>query len=71
MGESHVEAEVQRRIAAAKAKAEAAQRRRQELATARAAGLARRHSQKLRRLAEMGRALAPVYDNSTISASGA
>lgn len=57
------------RIAAARRRTEEEQRRRTELAAARKTGLARRHAQKLRRLAEMGRA--PVYDNSTISASGA
>ncbi|MEH0551233.1 hypothetical protein [Streptomyces sp. B21-101] len=51
------------KIAAAKAKAEAEKRRRQELAAARKAGLAYRHAQKLRRLAEA------MPDNSTLAAS--
>ncbi|WP_333736369.1 hypothetical protein [Streptomyces sp. IBSBF 2806] len=69
---SHVEAEVQRRIAAARAKAEADRKRREEFAAARAAGLVRRHRQKLARLAEKGLDLAPptLFDNQTLSASG-
>lgn len=61
---SHVEAEVQRRIAAAKAKSEAAQRRRTELAAARKKGLVARRAAKLRHLGES-------LNNQTISASGA
>lgn len=49
---SHVEQQVQQRIAAAKARVQAAKERRASLAEARRAGLARRHAQKLRRLAE-------------------
>ncbi|MGW0494996.1 hypothetical protein ACWD0Z_06030 [Streptomyces sp. NPDC003007] len=46
---SHVEQQIQARIAAARAKAEANKQRRQELAEARQHGLAARHAQKLRR----------------------
>ncbi|MFE6194127.1 hypothetical protein [Streptomyces sp. NPDC057838] len=46
---SHVEEQIQARIAAARAKAEADKRRRQELAEARQHGLAARHAQKLQR----------------------
>ncbi|MEU0253281.1 hypothetical protein ABZ299_12395 [Streptomyces sp. NPDC006184] len=49
---SHVEDQIQARIAAARRKAEADHHRRQELAEARQHGLAARHAQKLRRLAE-------------------
>ncbi|GHF57719.1 hypothetical protein [Streptomyces griseosporeus] len=45
---SHVEQQVQARIAAARAKGEADKQRRQELAEARQRGLAARHAQKLR-----------------------
>ncbi|MGV9275973.1 hypothetical protein [Streptomyces griseosporeus] len=45
---SHVEQQVQARIAAARAKADADRQRRQELADARQRGLAARHAQKLR-----------------------
>ena len=72
MGESHVEAEVQRRIAAAKRRAEEQQRVREELAKARRAGLARRHAQKLRALAERGLDLVPrdQFNNTSPAASG-
>ncbi|MEU0588269.1 hypothetical protein [Streptomyces sp. NPDC006132] len=46
---SHVEEQIQARITAARAKAEADKRRRQELAEARQHGLAARHAQKLQR----------------------
>lgn len=49
---SHVEQQVQARIAAARVKVQAAKERRTSLAEARRAGLARRHAAKLRRLAE-------------------
>ncbi|WP_206341680.1 hypothetical protein [Streptomyces ureilyticus] len=49
---SAVEQAVQQRIAAARIKVQAARERRDELSTARRAGLARRHAQKLRRLAD-------------------
>lgn len=49
---SHVEQQVQARIAAARIKVQAAKERRASLAEARRAGLARRHAAKLRRLAE-------------------
>ncbi|MGW2620350.1 hypothetical protein [Streptomyces sp. NPDC001500] len=70
---SHVERQVAARIAAAKAKAEAEKRRRAGLAAARRAGLAKRHAQKLRRLAEKGLELAPptLFDNQSLSASSA
>lgn len=64
MTESHVEAEVARRIAAARRKAEEDKRRRAELAAARERGLGFRHAAKLRRLAES------VFDNSSPAASG-
>ncbi|MFI0139626.1 hypothetical protein [Streptomyces luteogriseus] len=46
---SHIEEQIQARIAAARAKAEADRRRRQELADARQHGLAARRAQKLQR----------------------
>lgn len=49
---SAVELAVQARIAAAKVRVQAARERRDQLSTARRAGLARRHAAKLRRLAE-------------------
>lgn len=49
---SHVEQQIQQRIAAAKARVQAAQRRRNELSAARRRGVAARHANKLRRLAE-------------------
>ena len=49
---SAVEQAVQARIAAARIKVQAAKERRASLAEARKHGLARRHAQKLRRLAE-------------------
>lgn len=48
---SHVEQQVQARIAAARVKIQAAKERRASLAETRRAGLARRHAAKLRRLA--------------------
>ncbi|WPO69920.1 hypothetical protein [Streptomyces sp. KN37] len=68
---SHVEQQIQARIEAARRRLEADRRRRAELAAARQAGLARRHAQKLARLAEKGRELAPALDNQTLAASGA
>lgn len=59
------------RIEAARRKAEQQKQAREELARRRAAGLARRHAQKLRRLAEKGWELAPTFDNSSPVASGA
>lgn len=44
---SHVEQQVQTRVAAARQKAESSKRRRQELADARQHGLAARHAQRL------------------------
>lgn len=49
---SHVEQQVQQRIAAARIKVQAAQQRRDDLAAARRRGLAHRHARKLRNLAE-------------------
>lgn len=49
---SHVEQQVQQRIAAAKAKVQAAQQRRDDLAAARRRGLAHRHARKLANLAD-------------------
>ncbi|MET8803608.1 hypothetical protein [Streptomyces sp. NPDC004546] len=49
---SYVEDQVQARIAAARRKAEADQRRRQELAEARQHGLAARHAQRFRNQAQ-------------------
>lgn len=51
------------RIEAARRKAAADKKRREELAAARRAGLARRHAQKLRRLAES-------TSNQTLATSG-
>ncbi|WP_031104975.1 hypothetical protein [Streptomyces sp. NRRL S-146] len=45
---SHVEQQIQARIAAAKVRVQAAKKRRDELAAARRRGLARRHAQRLR-----------------------
>ena len=49
---SHVEQQVQARIAAAKVRVQAAKERRDDLAAARKRGLAHRHARKLRNLAE-------------------
>jgi hypothetical protein len=49
---SHVEQQVQQRIAAAKVRVQAAKERRASLAEARRHGLARRHAAKLAHLAE-------------------
>ncbi|MEV4865630.1 hypothetical protein [Streptomyces ossamyceticus] len=49
---SHVEQQVQARIAAARIKVQAAKERRDDLAAARRRGLAHRHARKLRNLAE-------------------
>ncbi|MFI6856506.1 hypothetical protein [Streptomyces sp. NPDC050416] len=70
---SHVENEIQARIARVRAEAERKRQEREELARRRAAGLAKRHAQKLRRLAEKGLDLAPPVDlsNETLAASGA
>lgn len=61
------------RIEQARIRAERARKRRAELAAARRAGLARRHAQKLRRLAQLGLDLAPPTNpnNQTYAASGA
>jgi hypothetical protein len=49
---SHVELEIQRRIQAQRVRIQAARQRRDELSAARRRGLAARHANKLRRLAE-------------------
>lgn len=49
---SHVEQQVQARIAAARIRVQAARERREELSAARRRGLAARHANKLRRLTE-------------------
>ncbi|MET8098130.1 hypothetical protein ABZV29_16870 [Streptomyces sp. NPDC005236] len=49
---SHVEQQVQARIAAARARIQAAKERRDSLTQARRRGLAHRHARKLRNLAE-------------------
>lgn len=67
---SHVEQQIQERIARVRAEAERKRQQREELARRRTAGLAKRHAQKLRRLAELGQELAPAFDNSSLAASG-
>lgn len=65
---------VRQRIEAARRKAEQQQQVREEFAKARARGVARRHAQKLRRLAERGFELAPpatLFDNTSLAPSGA
>ncbi|MBM7091036.1 hypothetical protein JTP67_21330 [Streptomyces sp. S12] len=49
---SHVEQQIQARIAAAKVRIQAAKERRDDFAAARRRGLARRHAQRLRNQAE-------------------
>lgn len=49
---SHVEQQIQARIAAARIKVAAAKERRDDLAAARRRGLAHRHARKLKALAE-------------------
>lgn len=51
---SHVEEQVQARIAAARRRAEERQQQRAELAAARTAGLAQRHAQRLRNQVNRG-----------------
>ncbi|MGQ4402532.1 hypothetical protein ACN6K4_003314 [Streptomyces hayashii] len=63
MSESHVEQQVAARIAAAKRRAQEEKERRAQFAAARAAGLVRRHRQKLAHLAEAS------PDNATLAAS--
>jgi hypothetical protein len=53
---SHVEQQIQARIAAARIKVQAARERRDDLAAARRRGLAARHANKLRHLAEQRQA---------------
>jgi hypothetical protein len=68
---SHVEQQIAARIARARAEEERKRQQREELAAARQAGLARRHAQKLRRLAEKGAELVPTLDNTSYAASSA
>lgn len=70
---SHVEAEIERRIARARLEEERKRREREEFAAARAKGLTQRHAQKLRALAQRGLDLVPPVDlsNQTLAASGA
>ncbi|WP_020117567.1 hypothetical protein [Streptomyces canus] len=68
---SHVEAAIAARIARVRAEEERKRQEREEQATRRAAGLAKRHAAKLRAL---GRQLAPTLDpftNTSPAASGA
>lgn len=69
----NIEDLIRERIEQARRKDEAAKKRREELAAARAKGVARRHAQKLRRLAQKGLELAPPVDlsNQSLAASGA
>lgn len=70
---SHVDRAIAERIARVRAEEERKRKQREELAAARAVGLARRHAGKLRRLAELGNQLAPTLDpfvNSAPAASG-
>lgn len=69
---SHVEQQIQARIARVRAEEERKRLEREELARRRTAGLAKRHAQKLRRLAEKGSDLVPTLDlnNNTLAASG-
>jgi hypothetical protein len=64
---------VQARIAAAARKAEHEKQQRAELAAARRRGLAARHAQKLRALAERGLDMVPrdQFNNTSPCASGA
>ncbi|MEH0582820.1 hypothetical protein QA942_01400 [Streptomyces sp. B21-106] len=70
---SHIEQQIQARIARVRAEEERKRQQREELAAARTAGLAKRHVAKLRALAEKGRSLAPPIDlnNESLAASGA
>jgi hypothetical protein len=70
---SHVEQQIQARIARVRAEAERKRQEREGLARRRTAGLAKRHAAKLRALAQQGLDLAPPADlnNQTLAASGA
>lgn len=70
---SHVEQQIAARIARVRAEQERKRQEREQLAARRAAGLAKRHAQKLRALAERGLDLVPPTDlsNETLAASGA
>lgn len=63
MTESHVEQQVQQRLAAARIRLQAAQQRRDDLAEARRHGIARRHAQKLAYLAEAEQRAAERQDD--------
>ena len=60
---SHVEQQVQQRIAAARIKVQAARERRDELSAARRRGLAARHATKLRNLKDTERADARLEES--------
>lgn len=70
---SHVEQQIQERIARVRAEEERKRKEREELAARRAKGLARRHAAKLRQLAQRGLDLVPPVDldNQSYAASGA
>lgn len=70
---SHVEQQIAARIARVRAEEERKRREREELAAARAKGVARRHAAKLRQLAQRGLDLVPPLDlsNESFAASGA
>lgn len=71
---SHVEQQIQARIARVRAEEERKRQQREELAARRAAGLAKRNARKLYNLAQRGLELAPTFDpffNTSPAASGA
>lgn len=70
---SHVEQQIQARIARVRAEAERKRIEREERARRRAAGVAKRNARKLYNLAQRGLELAPTFDsdNTTPAASGA
>ncbi|MGW3024515.1 hypothetical protein [Streptomyces sp. NPDC001221] len=70
---SHVDRAIAERIARVRAEEERKRLEREERAKRRAAGVAKRHAQKLYRLAQKGLDLAPPtsLDNTSYAASGA
>lgn len=70
---SHVEQQVQQRIARVRAEAERKRQEREAQAQRRAAGLAKRNARRLYNLAQRGLELAPptTFDNTSFAASGA
>ncbi len=66
MTESHVDAAVQARIAAAKVRVQAAKQRRDDLAQARKRGLAHRHARKLKNLADAERRAAEQHQDGEV-----